>query len=45
MDAIRSGRVDTTTLNTHRAPLAEVPAMMPLWMKPETGVLKAIVDC
>ena len=45
MDAIRSGRVDTTTLNTHRAPLADVPAMMPLWMKPETGVLKAIVDC
>ena len=45
MDAIRSGRVDTSTLNTHRAPLAEVPAMMPLWMNPETGVLKAIVDC
>ena len=45
MDAIRSGRIDTSTLNTHRAPLAEVPAMMPIWMNPETGVLKAIVDC
>lgn len=45
MDAMRSGRIDTAALNTHRAPLADVPAIMPIWMKPETGVLKAIVDC
>jgi 2-desacetyl-2-hydroxyethyl bacteriochlorophyllide A dehydrogenase len=45
MDAIRSKRIDTSALNTHRAPLAELPVMMPLWMKPETGVMKAIVDC
>jgi len=45
MGAIRSGRIDTTPLNTHRAPLVDLPAMMPVWMTPESGVLKAIVDC
>lgn len=45
MDAIRSGRIDTAPLNTHRAPLASVPEVMFRWMKPETGVMKAIVEC
>ena len=45
MDAIRAGRIDTNALNTHRAPLASVPEAMFLWMKPETGVMKAIVEC
>jgi 2-desacetyl-2-hydroxyethyl bacteriochlorophyllide A dehydrogenase len=44
MDAIRSGRIDTSLLNTHRAPLASVPEAMSTWMKPETGVMKAIVE-
>jgi len=45
MDAIRAGSIDTAALNTHRAPLASMPESMLLWMKPETGVLKAIVEC
>ena len=45
MDVIRSGKIDTTVFNTHRAALAAVPEAMFLWMKPETGVLKAIVEC
>jgi threonine dehydrogenase-like Zn-dependent dehydrogenase len=45
MDAIRRGRIDTATLNTHRAPLSSVPEAMFVWMKPETGVMKAIVEC
>lgn len=45
MGAIRSGHIDTDPLNTHRANLAEVPDMMPLWMNPAAGVMKAIVDC
>lgn len=45
MDAIRSRRIDTAVFNTHRAALTSVPKAMFLWMKPETGVLKAIVEC
>jgi threonine dehydrogenase-like Zn-dependent dehydrogenase len=45
MAAIRAGRIDTAALNTHRAPLAAVPETMFRWMKPETGVMKAIVEC
>jgi len=45
MEAIRSGRIDTTVLNTHRAPLLDLPAVMPEWMNPDTGVMKAILDC
>jgi 2-desacetyl-2-hydroxyethyl bacteriochlorophyllide A dehydrogenase len=45
MDAIRSGRIDTTMLNTHRAPLESFPEAMFQWMKPESGVMKAIVEC
>ncbi|HET7811784.1 MAG TPA: zinc-binding alcohol dehydrogenase family protein [Steroidobacteraceae bacterium] len=45
MDAIRSERIDTRVLNTHRAPLTSVPEAMFQWMKPETGVMKAIVEC
>jgi len=45
MDAVRSGRIDTRALNTHRAPLSSVPEAMFEWMKPEAGVMKAIVEC
>jgi 2-desacetyl-2-hydroxyethyl bacteriochlorophyllide A dehydrogenase len=45
MDAVRSGHIDTDALGTHRAPLASAPEEMFQWMKPETGVMKAIVEC
>jgi threonine dehydrogenase-like Zn-dependent dehydrogenase len=41
---IESGRVDTTPWITHRAPFDAVPEQFPSWVKPETGVLKAIIE-
>jgi 2-desacetyl-2-hydroxyethyl bacteriochlorophyllide A dehydrogenase len=41
---IRAGRVPTAALNTHRAPLEEVPELLPQWMSPEAGVVKALVE-
>lgn len=45
LNAIRAGRVPTDALNTHSASLSEVPTMLPQWMNPEAGVIKAIVQC
>jgi threonine dehydrogenase-like Zn-dependent dehydrogenase len=45
LNAIRAGRVPTDALNTHVASLSEVPTVLPQWMNPEAGVIKAIVQC
>ena len=42
--AIHAGRVPIASLNTHRAPLEKVPEVLPRWMGPETGVVKALVE-
>jgi 2-desacetyl-2-hydroxyethyl bacteriochlorophyllide A dehydrogenase len=42
--ALRAGRIPTDALNTHRASLDDAPAMFPVWMKPESGVIKAIIE-
>lgn len=41
---IEAGKIDTTPWITHRATLAEVPAQLPTWAKPETGVIKAMIE-
>jgi len=41
---IESGAVDTTPWITHRAHFQEVPEVFPYWVKPETGVLKAMIE-
>jgi 2-desacetyl-2-hydroxyethyl bacteriochlorophyllide A dehydrogenase len=41
---IESGRVDTTPWISHRAAFNEVPAHFPNWVKPDSGVLKAIIE-
>lgn len=41
---IESGKVDTTPWITHRAKIDDVPALFESWTKPETGVLKAIIE-
>lgn len=41
---IEAGKVDTTPWITHRAPFDDVPNQFPAWVKPETGVLKAMID-
>ena len=42
--AIRSGRVPMAALATHRAPLAEVPEQFPTWLRPDAGVVKALIE-
>jgi 2-desacetyl-2-hydroxyethyl bacteriochlorophyllide A dehydrogenase len=42
--AIHAGRVPIASLNTHRAPLEKVPDVLPRWMRPEAGVVKALVE-
>ena len=42
--AMREGLVPTGALATHRASLEELPARFPEWIKPETGVIKALIE-
>lgn len=41
---IGSGRIDTAPWITHRAPLSEVVGVFPSWTRPETGVIKAMIE-
>ena len=43
-EAIRSGLVPTEALLTHRARLEEAPDLFPVWIAPETGVIKAMIE-
>lgn len=38
------GRIDALPWITHHAPLAGVPKAFPDWTRPETGVMKAMID-
>ncbi len=44
MTAMREGKIPTKAINTHRAPLWEVAARMPEWIRPEAGTVKAILE-
>ncbi|HRE83067.1 MAG TPA: zinc-binding alcohol dehydrogenase family protein [Opitutaceae bacterium] len=41
---IETGTLDTAPWITHRAPFAELIAVFPDWLKPESGVIKAMVS-
>lgn len=41
--SIEEGRIDTRPWITHRAPFDDVIREFPNWLKPETGVIKAVV--
>jgi 2-desacetyl-2-hydroxyethyl bacteriochlorophyllide A dehydrogenase len=41
---IEAGRIDTAPWITHRAELGSVAARFPEWTRPETGVIKAMVE-
>ncbi|WP_221029607.1 zinc-binding alcohol dehydrogenase family protein [Actomonas aquatica] len=41
---IEAGRVDTKPWITHRAELSAVPSLFADWTKPESGVLKAMIE-
>lgn len=40
---IEAGTIDTRPWITHHAQFAEVPEIFPTWLKPESGVIKAVV--
>jgi 2-desacetyl-2-hydroxyethyl bacteriochlorophyllide A dehydrogenase len=41
---IEAGKIDTTPWITHRGTFAEVVRKFPAWTKPETGVIKAMIE-
>jgi alcohol dehydrogenase len=41
---IESAKIDTRPWITHHAKFDDLPAIFPDWLKPETGVIKAMVD-
>lgn len=41
---IEEGRIDTRPWITHRSRFEELPAVFPSFLKPETGVIKAMVE-
>lgn len=41
---IEDGKIDTQPWITHHADFEDVPAIFPTWLKPETGVIKAVVN-
>jgi 2-desacetyl-2-hydroxyethyl bacteriochlorophyllide A dehydrogenase len=45
LQSIRAGKIPTADLRTHRAPMQELPAALALWLKPESAVIKAMVEC
>jgi 2-desacetyl-2-hydroxyethyl bacteriochlorophyllide A dehydrogenase len=45
LKSMRAGKIPTGDLNTHRAPMQELPATLPQWIKPESQVIKAMVEC
>jgi alcohol dehydrogenase len=44
IEGIVTGRIDTRPWITHRTPIDELPEVFPSYTRPETGVIKAIVD-
>jgi threonine dehydrogenase-like Zn-dependent dehydrogenase len=42
--AMRDGLAPTEALATHRASLEDSPAHFPEWIRPETGVIKALIE-
>jgi len=44
IDALRRGDIETQTFVTHRVPFDDVIEAYPSWLKPETGVIKAMVE-
>jgi len=45
LGAMRSGKVPTAALNTHRVPLARVPDEFHSLLDPAQAVVKAIIEC
>jgi hypothetical protein len=44
MHAFRAGKVPSAALATHGAPLADLPTVLDGWIRPDAGVVKAILS-
>jgi len=44
LEAMRSGLVPTALMNTHRATFDEFIDVLPRWMDPASGVIKAVIE-
>jgi 2-desacetyl-2-hydroxyethyl bacteriochlorophyllide A dehydrogenase len=44
MAAMAAGQVPAAALASHRAPLTEGASAIPVWARPETGVIKALLE-
>jgi 2-desacetyl-2-hydroxyethyl bacteriochlorophyllide A dehydrogenase len=44
LEKLRAGLIPTAALHTHRAPMRELPATIASWIKPESKVIKAMVE-
>jgi len=44
INLIEAKRIDTSPWITHRASLSDAVTEFPLWTKPETGVIKAMIE-
>jgi 2-desacetyl-2-hydroxyethyl bacteriochlorophyllide A dehydrogenase len=44
LEAMRSGKVPTAALASHRGGLDDAPGLIPMWSAPEAGVIKALVE-
>jgi hypothetical protein len=42
---MRAGKIPTAALRTHRASLHDFPATIAQWLKPESEVIKAMIEC
>jgi threonine dehydrogenase-like Zn-dependent dehydrogenase len=44
IDLVETGRIDTAAWITHRASFADAVTEFPRWTKPESGVIKAMIE-
>jgi 2-desacetyl-2-hydroxyethyl bacteriochlorophyllide A dehydrogenase len=45
LECLRAGKIPTADLATHRTSIRDFPETLSRWMKPDAGVIKALVDC
>jgi len=42
--SIEAGKVDASSFVTHRVPFDQMIGVFESWLKPETGVIKAVIE-
>ena len=44
IEKMRAGQSPTADLRTHRAPIRELPVVIEQWLRPESQVIKAMIE-